>query len=155
MIKMAAEQMAEVWVVIKSLKSCDNFTIVRGLNNCSSFVRLITCTSHMANSSDVFLYSVKPEVKVTPSQIFSVERTTVSFHCVVYGVPLPVISWRFNGGQLPNNSQEVNNSLIMKDIINTADNEGTYTCVGTSRAGIAESTANLTVWGELSLIHNT
>jgi hypothetical protein len=75
--------------------------------------------------------------------------------CNTAGVPLPVISWTFNGGQLPNNTQINNNSLVIKNIVNTAANEGTYTCVATSRAGVSRSNANLTVWGKNSVVINS
>ena len=71
------------------------------------------------------------------------------FDCSATGIPTPVILWSFKGtGSLPSTSSQLSNgSLLVTDVQNNVDYEGTYTCSASSRAGVSTAEANLTVWG--------
>ena len=78
------------------------------------------------------------------------EEVSVIFNCSATGMPTPRISWRFNGaaGLPPNSSQLSNGSLLIPDVQNTVDYEGTYICSASNRASVSVAQANLTVWGK-------
>lgn len=89
-----------------------------------------------------------------PRDTTVMEGNSVIFNCNATGIPTPEISWSYSGaGGLPANSRQLSNgSLLVTDVKNTVDYEGTYSCNVSSRAGVGVAHANLTVWSKYFLI---
>ena len=88
-----------------------------------------------------------------PRDTTVVEGKSVVFNCNATGIPTPGISWSYSGaGGLPPNSRQLSNgSLLVTDVKNTVNYEGTYSCNVSSRAGASLADANLTVWSKYIL----
>ena len=95
---------------------------------------------------------VFPEFTITPKDATVVEERSVVFDCSATGIPTPIISWSFKGsGSLPSTSSQLSNgSLLVTDVQNNINYEGTYTCSASSKVGVSTVEANLTVWGRHS-----
>ena len=71
-------------------------------------------------------FTVKPPVKV-----FAQSGDTLTLNCSATGDPLPVISWKRPGAQMPLGwSQRLNGALVLRNI--TRNDAGYYVCVATS-----------------------
>ena len=97
---------------------------------------------------------VVPEFTLKPKDTTVMEGKSVIFNCNATGIPTPGISWSYSdaGGLPPNSRQLSNGSLLVTDVRNTVDYEGTYSCNVSSRAGASIAHANLTVWSKYFLI---
>ena len=85
-----------------------------------------------------------------PKDTTVMEGKSVIFNCNATGIPTPGISWSYSdaGGLPPNSRQLSDGSLLVNDVKNTVDYEGTYGCNVSSRAGVSVAHANLTVWSK-------
>ena len=71
-------------------------------------------------------FTVKPPVKVVAWL-----GDTLTLNCSATGDPLPVISWKRQGAQMPvGRSQQINGALVLRNI--TRNDPGYYICVATS-----------------------
>lgn len=80
-----------------------------------------------------------------------IEGQEAILHCEATGIPVPRITWYFNGNKLNLSSISssrfnfVSNSWIISEVM--PYNVGTYTCVATNIAGSAASSGIVTVNG--------
>ena len=92
-------------------------------------------------------FLVLPQIVKPPSNRTVISGSNVTFSCVAYGVPEPMISWKFNGGVLPPHRYHGDNLTVLS--VNNSDSfEGTYTCNASNDAGETQATALLTVDGK-------
>ena len=74
-------------------------------------------------------FTVKP-----PAEVFVRLGGTLKLNCSAAGDPLPVISWKKQGSQLPvGRSQQINGALVIRSF--QLSDTGSYICVATS-AGV-------------------
>ena len=92
------------------------------------------------------LFLVIPEFVEEPESTIAIEDSNATFNCNASGVPVPVITWSFDRGHLPEHVA-TNNHLLLFSVKNTAEFEGMYTCNASNRAGHDVKTVNLTVDG--------
>ena len=72
----------------------------------------------------------------------------MTLRCSAAGVPTPQLTWSFSGGALPSH-ETFDGGIRISLVENTPHFEGSYTCEASSRTGIINSTADLTVDGKL------
>ena len=95
------------------------------------------------------MFPVRPQFLSKPTDQIVLEGTNVTFPCNADGVPEPSISWRFNDQNLPAHAQATKDGNLTVYLVNNTDEfEGNYTCKASSRAGVVEETARLTVDGK-------
>ena len=94
---------------------------------------------------------VIPEFSVKPGNEIAIFNSNAIFTCNASGVPVPVITWSFNGGDLPN-SLATYGTLTVFRVQNSDSFEGNYTCIASNRAGFRAATATLTVDGKFDNI---
>ena len=91
-----------------------------------------------------------PKFQTTPSDRTVLKGTNAVFTCTATGDPNPTITWTYEGGQLPTNSQEDTSTgtLTITSVTNDDKNEGMYTCTATNPLKSINATAKLTVQGK-------
>ena len=74
-------------------------------------------------------FTIKP-----PPKIKGRIKANLTLNCSATGDPLPVISWKRQGSQLPvGRSQQIDGALVIRDV--QKEDAGNYICVATS-AGV-------------------
>ncbi|XP_055486591.1 roundabout homolog 2-like, partial [Leucoraja erinacea] len=83
-----------------------------------------------------------------PINLVVLEDEGVEFHCQMQGDPQPTVRWRKDDTDVVRGRYDIkeDNTLRIKRV--TTNDEGTFTCVGENRVGMAEATATLTVRGK-------
>ena len=98
----------------------------------------------------IFIFElVFPVVDVYPRNKAVVEGRTIEMSCKAEGTPLLVLSWTFNGGELPPDAAIRNlcNQSILQLSKASTSMEGWYTCKAKNIAGEACSNSSLHVLG--------
>ena len=92
-----------------------------------------------------------PQFSEQPKDIFVIQGNDAILPCKVGGVPEPSVVWTFSGGPLPNHSI-AKWDLTLFSVNNTAEFEGNYTCIASSRTEVVAKTAQMIVDGKFNLI---
>ena len=100
-----------------------------------------------------FLFSVSPQILLSPINQSVTDGDPVNFTCRATGVPTPNLTWTFNGGKLPfginQNNYEgdsfLESFLQMQKI--TKEMEGTYKCTAENKANRISYSITLQVFG--------
>ena len=100
-----------------------------------------------------FLFSVSPQILLSPINQSVTDGDPVNFTCRATGVPTPNLTWTFNGVKLPfginQNNYEgdsfLESFLEMQKI--TKGMEGTYKCTAENKANRISSSTTLQVFG--------
>ena len=100
-----------------------------------------------------FLFSVSPQILLSPINQSVTDGDPVNFTCRATGVPTPNLTWTFNGGKLPfginQNNYEgdsfLESFLEMQKI--TKEMEGTYECTAENKANRISYSITLQVFG--------
>ena len=80
-------------------------------------------------------FIVKP-----PAKVVAWVGGILILNCSATGDPLPVVTWKKQGGQLPvRRSQQINGDLVIRRV--TVNDKGIYSCVSTN-AGVFKSEAD-------------
>ena len=80
-------------------------------------------------------FAVKP-----PAKVVAWVGGILILNCSATGDPLPVVTWKKQGGQLPvRRSQQINGDLVIRRV--TVNDKGIYSCVSTN-AGVFKSEAD-------------
>ena len=97
----------------------------------------------------ITFFSEPPSFQTTPTDQTVLKGTNAVFTCKATGEPKPTITWTYEGGQLPTNSQEDTSTgtLTIISVTNDDKNEGTFTCTATNSLESINATAKLTVEG--------
>ncbi|XP_050952522.1 complement factor I isoform X4 [Labeo rohita] len=82
-----------------------------------------------------------PTVTISPEEsIVAAQGDTVTFTCSAIGVPVPLISWRFNWGHIPANSRITMTSQNGRGTLTIRDfkegDQGVYTCEAMNSKGL-------------------
>lgn len=91
----------------------------------------------------VVWYKLEPLETTIGSFIQTLPGTQVSLNCRATGIPLPKITWRWEGERL------LQTGISLKLDAVELKNSGQYTCVATNIAGSAEANSNITIQGTL------
>ena len=110
------------------------------------------------------VHTVIPSVAVPPTDEIADQKENVTFLCQTVGVPVPDISWYFNGVMI-NVLDNSSKYMIMSRSLNTTTTEntltvyivtssdvGTYTCNSSNIIGSVTSSGILTVTSKLSCL---
>ena len=89
----------------------------------------------------VVWYKLEPLETTIGSSIQTLPGTQVSLNCRATGVPLPKITWKWEGESL------LQTGISLKLDAVELKNSGQYTCVATNIAGSAEASSNITIEG--------
>ena len=96
----------------------------------------------------------RPEIQDYPRSVTALQGQNVTFYCNATGVPPPRIKWSFDGGNLSSSLSSSSSSsivsastLLLYDLQNTDEYEGTYTCTATNKVGSTNSSSTLTIHG--------
>ena len=102
----------------------------------------------------ITFFSEPPSFQTTPTDQTVLKGTSAILTCAATGEPKPTITWTYEGGQLPTNSQEDTRTgtLTIISVTNDNKNEGTFTCTATNLVGSISSTARLTIEGEWDIL---
>ena len=98
----------------------------------------------------ITFFSEPPSFQTTPTDQTVLKGTSAILTCAATGEPKPTITWTYEGGQLPSNSQEdiSKGTLTLISVTNDNKNEGEFTCTAINFVRRISSTARLTVEGE-------
>ena len=119
-------------------------------------------SSSTSSSSSSCQFTGLPTFRTSPPATLQItELTTAALKCVAFSVPLPTISWQFNGAPLSNGTRSgrVTYTSIASDqfeltsvlTIATADyntDRGRYTCVAQNTQGAVNANSSLDVWSK-------
>ena len=88
-------------------------------------------------------------VDVYPRNQTVLEGRPTVMNCKAEGIPLPVLSWTFNGGELPPDAaiRDLCNQSILQLSKASKSMEGWYTCKAKNLAGDARLNSTLHVLG--------
>ena len=97
------------------------------------------------------LYSVSPQVSVSPKNQTILEGQGTNISCKATGVPKPKITWKFEDGDLPLgvSVSTTEEGSLLKLRNTTKGMEGVYRCTATNKADSANSTVTVHVLGNL------
>ena len=88
-------------------------------------------------------------VDVYPRNQTVLEGRPTIMNCTAKGIPLPVLSWAFDGGELPPDAEirSLSDQSILQLSKTSKSMEGWYTCKAENKAGDARSNSTLHVLG--------
>ena len=104
----------------------------------------------------LFLFSVCPQIKLSPVNQSVIDGDPVNFTCRATGVPTPKLTWTFNGGRLPLGINEKNfkgdsfQESFLKIQRATKKMEGTYKCTAKNKANGTSYFTILQVFGRFN-----
>ena len=104
----------------------------------------------------LFLFSVCPQIKLSPVNQSVIDGDPVNFTCRATGVPIPKLTWTFNGGKLPLGINKKNfkgdsfQESFLKIQNATKKVEGTYKCTAKSKANGTSYSTILQVFGRFN-----
>ena len=104
----------------------------------------------------LFLFSVCPQIKLSPVNQSVIDGDPVNFTCRATGVPTPKLTWTFNGGRLPLGINEKNfkGDLFQESFLKiqraTKKMEGTYKCTAKNKANGTSYSTILQVFGRFN-----
>ena len=98
----------------------------------------------------IFIFELAfPVVDVYPRNQTVLEGRPSVMNCTAKGIPLPVLSWTFNDGELPPDAaiSNLSDRSILQLSKTSKSMEGWYTCKAKNIAGDARSNSTLHVLG--------
>ena len=104
----------------------------------------------------LFLFSVCPQIKLSPVNQSVIDGDPVNFTCRATGVPTPKLTWTFDGGRLPLGINEKNfkGDLFQESFLKiqraTKKMEGTYKCTAKNKANGTSYSTILQVFGRFN-----
>ncbi|XP_068699347.1 basement membrane-specific heparan sulfate proteoglycan core protein-like isoform X3 [Montipora foliosa] len=109
-------------------------------------------SSNAAGSSEGFArvrVFAAPRVNVWPESIVALPNSNVSLQCNASGIPEPEISWKKDGGDIPNRHSVVQGALKLSGLV--SEDDGQYICTASNVAGGSAISVNLIVEAPPSL----
>ena len=104
----------------------------------------------------LFLFSVSPQILLSPVNQSVIDGDPVNFTCRATGVPTPKLTWTFDGGKLPLgiNQNDFEGDSFLESFLEmqraTKEMEGTYNCMAENKANRTSSSTTLQVFGRLN-----
>ena len=104
----------------------------------------------------LFLFSVSPQILLSPVNQSVIDGDPVNFTCRATGVPTPKLTWTFDDGKLPLgiNQSDFEGDSFLESFLEmqraTKEMEGTYNCTAENKVNKTSSSTTLQVFGKLN-----
>ena len=104
----------------------------------------------------LFLFSVSPEILLSPVHQFVIDGDPVNFTCRATGVPRPKLTWTLDGQKLPLgiNQRKFERDSFLESFLEmqraTKEMAGTYKCTAENKANRTSYSTTLQVFGRFN-----
>ena len=104
----------------------------------------------------LFLFSVSPQILLSPVNQSVIDGDPVNFTCRATGVPTPKLIWTFVGGKLPLgiNQNNFEGDSFVESVLEmrraTKKMDGTYKCTAENKANRTSYSTKLQVFGRFN-----
>ena len=104
----------------------------------------------------LFLFSVSPQILLSPVNQSVIDGDPVNFTCRATGVPTPKLTWTFVGGKLPLgiNQNNFEGDSFVESVLEmrraTKKMDGTYKCTAENKANRTSYSTKLQVFGRFN-----
>ena len=104
----------------------------------------------------LFLFSVSPQILLSPVNQSVYDGDPVNFTCRATGVPTPKLTWTFVGGKLPLgiNQNNFEGDSFVESVLEmrraTKKMDGTYKCTAENKANRTSYSTKLQVFGRFN-----
>ncbi|XP_059145488.1 muscle M-line assembly protein unc-89-like isoform X2 [Physella acuta] len=136
-----------VMLAFRSVQTCNSGEIICKLKNDSGEVM---CKARLKVKEDLSKRGDRPLFLEQPSDTEVCEGESVTFECVISGLPEPDVTWFFNGRELHESKRRSirhkpgqKYTLTIHEVI--SENGGVYTCKAVNRVGDASCAVELSV----------